>query len=31
VPEVAGRAAIVGFGTWVVDPDDALGAGFFLR
>jgi proline racemase len=31
VPEVAGRAAIVGWGTWVVDPDDALGAGFFLR
>ena len=31
VPEVAGRAAIVGFGTWVVDPEDALGAGFFLR
>jgi len=31
VPEIAGRAAIVGFNTWVVDPDDALGAGFFLR
>jgi trans-L-3-hydroxyproline dehydratase len=31
VPEVTGRAAIVGFATWVVDPDDALGAGFFLR
>jgi trans-L-3-hydroxyproline dehydratase len=31
VPEVSGRAAIVGFNTWVVDPDDALGAGFFLR
>lgn len=31
VPEVAGRAAIVGFGTWVVEPDDELGAGFFLR
>ena len=31
VPEVTGRAAIVGFGTWVVEPDDELGAGFFLR
>jgi len=31
VPEVAGRAAIVGWNTWVVDPDDALGAGFLLR
>ena len=31
VPEVTGRAAIVGFNTWVVDPDDELGAGFFLR
>ena len=31
VPEITGRAAIVGFDTWVVDPDDALGAGFFLR
>ena len=31
VPEVAGRAAIVGWNTWVVDPDDPLGAGFLLR
>jgi proline racemase len=31
VPEVAGRAAITGFTTWVVDPDDELGRGFFLR
>lgn len=31
VPEITGSAAIVGFATWVVDPDDALGAGFFLR
>jgi proline racemase len=31
VPEVAGRGAIVGFGTHVVDPTDELGGGFFLR
>jgi hypothetical protein len=31
VPEVAGRAAIMGWSTWVVDPEDELGAGFFLR
>ncbi|CAN5664884.1 proline racemase family protein [soil metagenome] len=31
VPEVGGRAAIIGFSTWVVDPDDELSQGFFLR
>jgi proline racemase len=31
VPEVSGRAAIVGFSTWLVEPDDELGKGFFLR
>ncbi len=31
VPEVGGTAAIVGYHTWVVDADDVLGAGFFLR
>ncbi len=31
VPEVGGTAAIVGFNTWVVDVDDVLGTGFFLR
>ena len=31
VPEVSGRAAITGFATWLVEPDDTLGAGFFLR
>ena len=29
--EIAGRAAIIGLNTWVVDPDDELGRGFFLR
>ena len=31
VPEVSGRAAITGFNTWVVDPEDELGRGFLLR
>ena len=31
VPEVTGRAAITGFATWLVEPDDGLGEGFFLR
>jgi proline racemase len=31
VPEVGGYASIVGFNTWVVDADDPLGSGFFLR
>jgi proline racemase len=31
VAEVAGRAAITGFSTWVVEADDDLGLGFFLR
>lgn len=31
VPEVSGSAAIVGFNQWVVDPDDPVGKGFFLR
>ena len=31
IPEVSGKAAITGFNQWVVDPDDPVGAGFFLR
>lgn len=31
IPEVGGRAAIVGFNQWVVDPDDPVGEGFLLR
>ena len=31
VPEVSGRGHIVGFNQWVVDPDDPVGSGFFLR
>ena len=31
VPEVSGRGHIVGFNQWVVDPDDPVGRGFFLR
>ena len=31
IPEVSGRAAVTGFNQWVVDPDDPVGAGFFLR
>ena len=30
-PEVAGQGYIVGFGQWVVDPDDPVKEGFFLR
>ena len=31
VPEVSGRGHIIGFNQWVVDPDDPVGSGFFLR
>jgi len=31
VPEVSGRAAITGFASWLIEPDDTLGEGFFLR
>jgi proline racemase len=31
VPEVRGRAAIMGHATWLVEHGDELGAGFFLR
>ena len=31
IPEVSGKAAITGFNQWVIDPDDPVGAGFFLR
>jgi trans-L-3-hydroxyproline dehydratase len=31
IPEVAGQAHIVGFAQWVIDPDDPVGEGFFLR
>lgn len=31
VPEVEGSAAITGRAEWVLDPDDPLGRGFFLR
>ncbi len=31
VPEIAGRAYIVGFNQWVIDPEDKAGRGFFLR
>jgi trans-L-3-hydroxyproline dehydratase len=31
VPEVAGRGYIVGFSQWVVEPDDPVAEGFFLR
>lgn len=31
IPEVSGRAAILGHATWLVERDDELGAGFFLR
>ncbi|HBY99346.1 MAG TPA: proline racemase [Chloroflexi bacterium] len=31
IPEVSGRAHIVGFCQWVVEPDDPVGQGFFLR
>jgi trans-L-3-hydroxyproline dehydratase len=31
IPEVAGQGYIVGFGQWVVDPEDPVGEGFFLR
>lgn len=31
IPEVSGRASIVGFNTWVVEPDDPVQDGFMLR
>ena len=31
IPEVAGEAFITGFCQWVIDPDDPVGEGFFLR
>ena len=31
IPEVSGRAFITGFNQWVVDPDDPVAEGFFLR
>jgi proline racemase len=31
IPEIAGRGAIVGFSQWVVDPEDPVAEGFFLR
>jgi len=31
IPEVSGEAHILGFNQWVVDPDDVVGKGFFLR
>lgn len=31
VPEVAGRAAIVGFNTWLVEEGDEVGEGFLVR
>ena len=31
IPEIAGRASIVGTNTWWIDPDDEVGGGFLLR
>jgi trans-L-3-hydroxyproline dehydratase len=31
VPEVSGRGYVMGFNQWVVDPDDPVADGFFLR
>ena len=31
VPEIAGRAFITGYHTFVIDPDDAIGSGFLVR
>jgi proline racemase len=31
IPEIAGEAFITGFCQWVVDPDDPVAEGFFLR
>lgn len=31
VPEVAGHGYVTGFNQWVVDPDDPVADGFFLR
>lgn len=31
IPEISGRAYILGFNQWVVDPEDEVGKGFLLR
>jgi proline racemase len=31
IPEVSGSAFITGFNQWVIDPDDPVAGGFFLR
>ena len=31
IPEVSGKAHITGFNQWLIDPDDEVGKGFFLR
>lgn len=31
IPEVAGQAYIVGQATWLIDPEDPVSGGFFLR
>lgn len=31
IPEVSGKAHILGFNQWVIDPEDEVGKGFFLR
>ncbi len=31
IPEISGRAFITGFNQWVVDPEDPVAEGFFLR
>ena len=31
IPEVSGSAYITGYNHWLIDPDDPLGQGFFLR
>jgi proline racemase len=31
IPEISGSAHIVGRSEWLIDPEDPLGYGFFLR
>lgn len=31
IPEISGRAHIIGFNQWLIDADDPLASGFFLR
>lgn len=31
IPEISGQAHLVGQATWMIDPDDTLGAGFLVR